>query len=413
MGLILKNIATLLTLKEAAAKQGRRITESDLGILTKQSIVVDKGRIVWVGPAGKIPADIKKKKFKEQDMTGMTVMPGLVECHTHLIFDGDRAAEFEMRNQGASYQEIAAAGGGIISTMKKTRAASLATLTKSAQKRADRFVAQGVTTLEVKSGYALNLKDELKCLEAAKKIKGPHIVATFLGAHALPPEFKTYREYLDFVTEKVLPVVKKKKLADRVDIFIENGFFPADQSEKYLKTAKAMGFEVLAHADQLSLSGGSDVAIKVGALSGDHLLQVTEKEIKGLADSEVTCVLLPAADLYMKCKYPPAREMIKAGARVALATDFNPGTSPTQDVNLVGLLARLEMKMSLPEVIAAYTVGAAYALRLEKDIGSIEVGKYADLLCTSRDWRTLFYNAGESFADQVFIRGKRSFISKK
>ncbi|MNT02950.1 Imidazolonepropionase [compost metagenome] len=163
----------------------------------------------------------------------------------------------------------------------------------------------------------------------------------------------------------------------------------------------------------MSLSGGSDVAIKVGALSGDHLLQVTEKEIKGLAKSEVTCVLLPTADLYMKCKYPPARQMIEAGARVALATDFNPGTSPTQDVSLVGLLARLEMKMSLPEVIAAYTIGAAYALRRESQVGSIEIGKNADLLCTKKDWQTLFYNAGESFADQVFIRGKSVYLNKQ
>lgn len=414
MGLILKNISTLLTLAGAAAKDGRRVQSEDLGISLKQAVVSLNGRIDWVGPSQKIPKQYaQKKNLKEFDMKGQTVLPGFVEAHTHLIFAGDRAAEFEMRNQGVSYQEIAARGGGILSTMKQTRTSSVADLVKSGQKRLDHFTRQGVTTVEVKSGYALNHKDELKVLKAIQELQGARTVSTFLGAHSLPPEFKTYEDYLDFLRLEVLPVVKKKKLAGRVDIFIEKGFFPPEAGKKYLLAAKELGFDVLVHADQLSLSGGSQVAVEVGALSADHLLQVSDKEIQSLAKSSVTCVLLPAADLYMKTPYPPARKLIEAGARVALATDFNPGSSPTQDLNLVGLLARLEMKMSLPEVISAYTVGAAAALALSHEVGSIELGKSADFVSTQQDWQTLFYSVGQPAADQVFLRGKRVFADSK
>ncbi len=409
MGFLLQNISTLLTLQGASAKQGRHVKEEDLSILNQAAMVVDRGRIAWVGPQRQLPKEWARRKLKDYDLRGVTVLPGFVECHTHLIFAGDRAHEFEMRNQGLSYQEIAAKGGGILSTMRKTRAARLRELTAQGQRRAYHFVSQGVTTLEIKSGYALNLKDELKMLEAAKAVEGPRIVSTFLGAHALPPEYKTYEEYLRFLTDKVLPVVARRKLARRVDDFIEKGFFPAEASERYLRRAQELGFEVLIHADQMSLSGGSDVAVRLGALSGDHLLQVTEKEIQNLAKSSVTGVLLPAADLYTKTNYPPARAMIDAGVRVALATDFNPGTSPTQDLNLVGLLARLEMKMSLPEVIGAYTVGAAHALNLQSEVGSLEVGKSADFVCIEQDWRTLFYSVGEAADKVVFSRGKRLF----
>lgn len=415
MGILLKNISTLLTLQGAARKEGRHIAEEDLSIQTQPSaLLIEKDKIAWIGPAKKIPKEwAKKKSLREMDMKGFTVLPGFVECHTHLIFAGDRAAEFEMRNQGVTYQEIAARGGGILSTMKKTRTASLQELAKLGQERANHFISQGVTTVEIKSGYALNLKDELKMLQAAQKIEGIRKVVTFLGAHALPPEFKSYESYLEFLAQEILPIVKKKKLAKRVDIFIEKGFFPPAASESYLRRAQELGFEVLVHADQLTLSGGSDVAVKLGALSGDHLLQVTDKEIQTLAKSQVTCVLLPAADLYMKTKYPEARKMIDAGARVALATDFNPGSSPTQDLNLVGLLARLEMKMTLPEVISAYTVGAAYALNLQNEVASLEVGKSADILCTEKDWQTFFYSVGDRAKKVIFSRGKKIFGGSK
>jgi imidazolonepropionase len=398
-----------LTLEGAAFKQGRHIQEADLGITSKSAMVVESNCISWVGPNNKIPKEFTKKNLKEYDCKGLTVLPGFVECHTHLIYAGHRADEFELKNQGMSYQEVAARGGGILSTMKHTRSASLADLVVSGQKRVDHFISQGVTTLEAKSGYALNLKDELKCLKAIQSLKGPRTVGTFLGAHALPPEFKTYEDYLQHLAEKVLPEIKKKNLAERVDIFIEKGFFPKEASQKYLQTAKSLGFETVVHADQLTLSGGADVAVEMGSLSGDHLLQIKDAEIQKLGRSGVTCVMLPAADLYMRCPYPPAKKLIEAGARVALATDFNPGTSPTQDLNLVGLLARLEMKMTLPQVIAAYTVGAAFALKLQTEIGSLRVGKSADFVCIEEGWDELFYSIGAPAKRAVFSRGKKIF----
>lgn len=405
--LLITNISEMLTMAPAMKKEGRSIKEQDLGIEAKQAIYVEKGRIAWVGPQKKIPKELaKKKKLKEISGKGQTVLPGLVECHTHLVFAGHRATEFELRNQGVSYQEIARQGGGILSTMNRTREASAKELLVLAQDRVDEFVSQGVTTLEVKSGYGLDAKNELKCLKVAKALKGPQIISTYLGAHAKPPEFSSYETYLDFLTIEVLPQVKKQKLARRVDIFLEKGFFSLESSRKYLKKAKDLGFEVLIHADQLTLSGGAELAVELGALSGDHLLQIQDKEIHKLASSEVTCVMLPAADLYMKCSYPPARKLIDAGARVALATDFNPGTSPTQDLNLVGLLARLEMKMSLPEVIAAYTVGAAYALQAQRDVASLEVGKSADLMCTNMSWQELFYSIGKKHPISVYKNGQ-------
>jgi len=408
--LLVTNISELLTLAPAMQKEGRKVLEQDLGIQQNQALYIEKGRIVWMGPHKKIPKTLAKaKKLKEFSAKGMTVLPGLVECHTHLIFAGSRAAEFEMRNQGVSYQEIAKAGGGILSTMKQTRAMSPAAMKTLSQKRVNAFVAQGVTTLEIKSGYALDEKNELKVLKVAKSLEGPRIVPTFLGAHAKPPEFDSYKAYLDFLKDKVLPQVKKQKLSQRVDIYVEDGFFNKNDSREFLKAAQAMGFQILMHADQLTLSGGADLGVELGALSGDHLLQIGESQIRKLAKSQVTCVLLPTADLYMRCKYPPARELIDNGARVALATDFNPGTSPTQDVSLVGLLARLEMKMTLPEVVAAYTVGAAFALDLQKEVGSLELGKSADFMCIETDWRQLFYSAGERSATLVYQSGERIY----
>lgn len=394
--LLVSNIGELLTLAPAMKKEGRRVLESDMGLGQNQALYVEKGRIAWIGPQKKIPKELaRQKKLKEISAKGLTVMPGFVECHTHLVFAGSRAAEFEMRNQGVSYQEIARQGGGILSTMRKTREMPAAQLKALSQYRADAFTRQGVTTLEIKSGYGLDEKNELKSLKVAKSLEGPRIVTTFLGAHAKPPEFDSYSSYLKFLTEKVLPRVKKQKLSSRIDVFVENGFFDQKDSKKYLQAAQALGFEVTIHADQITLSGGADLCVELGALSGDHLLQIQDPQIGKLAKSQVTCVMLPAADLYMRCNYPPARQLIDQGARVALATDYNPGTSPTQDLSLVGLLARLEMKMTLPEVIAAYTVGAAHALSLQSEVGSLELGKAADFVCINKSWQELFYSVGE------------------
>ena len=386
-----------------------RLVQSDFfGVSASMAMATENGVITWIGPQQKIP---KQKKFKKEiDLKNKIIFPSFIECHTHSVFAGSRADEFERRNQGVSYLEIAARGGGILSTMKKTRLASSDQLLKRSQNYVDYFLKQGVSTLEIKSGYALDLKNEIKMLQVIKALKGPRIISTFLGAHALPPEFQKAQDYLHFLVEKVLPLIKKKKLADRVDIFVEKKFFESPQASTYLKAAQDLGFQLTVHANQLSNSGGVDLALELKARSADHVIHLNQKQIEKLSKSKTVAVLLPAADLYMKCAYPPARQLIDAGTTVALATDFNPGSCPTQDLSLVGVLARLEMKMTLPEVFKAYTVGAAQALGIEQEEGDLAVGKKANFICTDAELTDFFYSVGAMPKHQLFIEGKRITI---
>lgn len=369
------------------------------------AFLISNGVIQWVGSQSKVPKNFKIKK--QIDLKNKLVFPSFIECHTHAVFAGSRAEEFELRNQGVSYLEIAQKGGGILSTMRATRKATAPELLKLTQKRVNEFLRQGVSTLEIKSGYALDLKNEVKMLEILKKIKGPRIISTFLGAHARPPEFNDNAEYLRYLAKEVLPQIKKKKLSDRVDIFIENKFFERSESIEYLIRAQELGFKITIHANQLSLSAGAELALKLFAQSADHVIHLNDSLINSFAQSKTVPVLLPTADLYMKCPYPPARKLIDAGATVALATDYNPGSCPSQDLALVGLLARLEMKMTLPEVFKAYTSGAAKALGLQSEEGVLEVGKYANFICTEAELTDFFYSAGQTPEHQLFIRGQQ------
>jgi imidazolonepropionase len=404
---VFRDIAELLTLSGAAKKQGRKIDREDLSIHHNGALVIKGKKILWAGTQSEMPRIYKKAR--SISLKGSTVLPAFIESHTHLIFAGNRSEEFEKRNQGVTYQEINEQGGGIRSTMKATREATLSELVKLGQKRVNLFVRQGVTTIEAKTGYGLNTETEFKILSANHKLKGARIISTYMGPHSVPPEFDSAEKYIEHITKNDIPLLKKKKLTCRCDIFVEKGFFEGETARSYLKAVRDAGFDIVIHADQLTLSGGSRMAIEFDARSADHLLQIEKPEIEALAKSEVTCVLLPTSDLYLRTKYPQARALIDAGARVALATDFNPGTSPTQDLALVGVLARLEMKMSLPEVIASYTVGASYALGLEKVLGSLEPGKLADFSVVEGTWQDLFYHAGHMPISQVWREGQRVF----
>lgn len=340
-----------------------------------------------------------------------------MECHTHTVFAGDRADEFEQRNNGISYLEIAKRGGGILSTVKKTREISKSNLKKISQMRVNEFLRQGVSTLEIKSGYGLDLKTEIKMLEVAAEMVGPQIMTTYLGAHAKPPEFETYSQYLNYISEKIFPILKAKKLSNRVDIFIEKNFFESADAKIFLQKAKSLNFDLTVHANQLSESGGAELALELQAKSADHVIHLSEKTIADFSmkknnlknnlknKTKTVAVLLPTADLYMKCAYPKARALIDGGATVALATDFNPGSCPSQDLMLVGLLARLEMKMTLPEVFLAYTKNAAMALGLEHQQGDLSVGKLANFICTEAYTTDFFYSAGYVPKHELFIRG--------
>lgn len=407
--ILFRDISELVTCQGASQKQGRRVKADDLSVISRAAMLVDSGKIKWLGPQNKIPKEFSKAKMKEVSLGKTSVLPAFVESHTHLVFAGDRADEFERRNQGVSYQQIANEGGGILSTVKKTRAATTSQLKREAEKRVWRFLKQGVTTIECKSGYGLSLNSELKMLRVAKSLKAARIIGTFLGAHALAPEFNTYQDYLDSLAREVLPEVAKKKLARRADIFVDEGYFSLTGAREYLQMAQRLGFDITIHAEQLNRTGAARLAIALNARSADHLVQVSDEDVKDLARSQVTCVLLPGSDLYLKMKYPPARALINAGARVALATDYNPGSCPTQDLSLIGVLARLEMKMSLPEVISAYTVAAAHALGLEQSLGSLEVGKVADFVSFACEWRELFYQIGFHPVEKVWREGLQIF----
>lgn len=406
---LFRGIKELLSFSGVHQKDGRRVVESDLGRITEGCLLVDdEGKIVFVGTESQLRSSSLSDELTQAeviDLNAACVMPAFVEAHTHLVFAGDRKAEFEMRNQGVSYKEIAEKGGGILSTLKQTRAISYSELLEISQERCQNFVNQGVTCLEVKSGYCLDKEGELKMLKVARNLQGPKIYSTFLGAHALPPEFKSTEKYLEYLSSEVLPEVIRQKLADRVDIFIEHGFFDAEGAKSYLKQAIEAGLKLNIHADQLSLSGGTSLALSLDAQSADHVIQIDENLVQRLAESQTVGMLLPAADFYLKCDYPPARKLIDQGACVAIATDFNPGSSPTQDLSFVGVLARLEMKMTLPEVLSSYTIGAAKSLGLQNERGSLEVGKVADFIVLNEDWRSLFYQVGHHPVESVYCHG--------
>jgi imidazolonepropionase len=369
-------------------------------------MMVEEGRIAAHAPTSIHNKDWNKDlKIEEIDLNGALVLPGFIECHTHSVFAGNRGHEMEMKFQGQSYQQIAAAGGGILSTVKATRQTSLEELKLKTQQRIQNFIHQGVTTLEIKSGYGLDLENEIKMLKAIPQNVPIDIVKTFLGPHAKPSESKTHQEYLEAVIHDFLPRIVQEKLATRADIFIEKGFFEKDEAKKYLLAAQKWGLQITIHADQLSLSGGTELGCQLKAQSVDHCIQVSDSEIQQLAKSSTIAVLLPAADLYLKCSYPPARKMIDAGVKVALATDFNPGTSPTQDLALVGFLARREMGMTLEEVIQAYTTHAAQALGLSHEVGSLEVGKKADFTIWNCEDDELFLEIGGLRPQSVYKSG--------
>jgi len=390
------DIDELFSFEAFHKKAGRHPRPEDLTPLKKQCMLVDKNKIQWIGSKNKIP---KKWKCREVSLKGKKIYPGFVECHTHLVFAGDRTQEFELRQGGASYQEISAAGGGIANTVQSTRKASLSQLVNTGLKRAQIFYDQGVRTLEAKSGYGLNTNYEIKILKAQQEIakkmaKKMKLVSTYLGPHSKSPEFSELSDYLEKILMHDLVEVQKKKLAQRVDIFVEKGFFTKDQARKYLTTAKSMGFDLTVHAEQLSHNGGLQLAMEMGALSADHLVHARDQDIVALAKSKTTAVLLPTSDYYLKIPYPRARKMLDVGARVALATDFNPGSSPTQDLAFVGLLARMEMKMSLAEVWCAYTVSAAHALGLNHQVGCLLPGFEARFFTTEAEPSHFFYSVG-------------------
>lgn len=361
-----------------------------LGIIPDGALAVADGRIVWLGPDADLEAAVTVGPgTRVVDARGRVVMPGVVECHTHVAFGGDRAAEFQMRVAGKSYQEIAATGGGIRSTVRDTRAASREELFERGRRHLGWLLRYGVTTVEVKSGYGLSLHDELRILEVYRDLADAvpqTLVPTLLGAHTVPDEYRGAtgggpEAYVDLVVEGMIPETAARGLARFCDVFVEEGAFTLAQARRVLQAGVEHGLRPKLHVDQLSAGGGAELAAEVGAVSADHLDHVSDRGIAALAAAGVTAVLLPGAVFFLGLReFAPARRLLDAGVRVALSTDFNPGTCYTENVFLMGTIASTHMKMTAAEVVLALTINAAHAVGLGEEIGSLEVGKRADIL---------------------------------
>jgi len=381
---------------------------SDLAIIRDGGMLIRDGKIDIVGASKEIGKNAGDAEVI--DAGGRVVLPGFVDAHTHLVFAENRLDDFERRARGETYEQITAAGGGIWSTVEKTRASNDVDLLAEAKKHANWFLKCGTTTIEAKSGYGLTVEDELKILRAMRRFNREtriEVVPTFLGAHAIPRELRE-SDYVDLVINEMLPRIASEKLAEFCDIFCECGYFDIEQSRRILTAAKKLGFKLRAHVDQLTNSGGAKLAAELGATTADHLEKTDQEGIAALKSANVQPVLLPGSVYALgSTSYPRAREMIDAGLAVVIATDFNPGSSPTVSMPMILSLACTQMKMSPAEAITAATVNAAYSLNRGDKIGSLEPGKRANFsIFDCEDYRELAYWFGFSQVHSVYVQGE-------
>jgi imidazolonepropionase len=414
MTIAVVNIGQLVTLAGAARPRvGDELRE--LAIIDDAALLIEDGRIVAVGRSSELKEKIPPGAVLV-DAEGRCVTPGFVDAHTHLVFAGNRAAEFERRIAGATYQEIAAAGGGILRTVALTRAASEDELLAEARTHRDWMLRSGTTTMEAKSGYGLERETELKMLRVLRSLndEGPaRIVSTLLAAHTVPPEFAGRRaEYVRLVAEELIPEVAAQKLARYCDAFCDDHAFRVDECRTVLTAARSYGLGLRIHAEQFRPGTGAALAAELGATTADHLETVTEETIAQLRAAHVQPVLLPGSVFCLsRTQYPAARAMVDAGLGIVLATDFNPGSSPVASMAFVMSLACLEMRLTPAEALTAATINAAWSLGLGEEIGSLEVGKRADLLMHEcADYRELAYFVAAPLRPRVFVAGSEVAI---
>jgi imidazolonepropionase len=386
-----------------------------LELIKDGALLVRDGLIAAVGSRGEVEKLPEARGAEKLDLGGRVVVPGFVDSHTHLVHAASRAEEYELRIAGASYEEIARKGGGILNSVKKLRAATSEELKKRALAALKQFAAHGTTTVEAKSGYGLDVASELKILKLHKELAAEQpleIVSTFLGAHVVPDEYRGKangaERYIQLIEQNLLPGIGEKRLAEFCDVFCDRGAFSVEQSKRVLQAGRQWGLAPRIHAEQLSRTGAARLAILMRAASCDHLEKVNKSDIQALGKSDTVATLLPGCDFHLGLKqYAPARALIDAGAIVSLATDYNPGTSPTLSMPMILSLACTQLRMTPAEAIAAATINAAYALRREKTIGSLEVGKQADLAAFEvADYREIPYYFGVSHCWMTVKRGR-------
>jgi imidazolonepropionase len=411
--LLITGAAQILTLRGGVPRRGSSL--SKLGLIRGGALLVRDGKIVAAGPRAQVERRTEARRAEKLDVGGRVVLPGFVDSHTHLIHAASRAEEYELKIQGASYEAIARKGGGILNSAKTLRAATAEALKRRARGALEEFAAHGTTTVEAKSGYGLDVASELKILGLHRVLNAEQpleIVSTFLGAHTVPAEFRSLSDgrerYIKLLVEKLLPEVVNERLAEFCDVFCDHGAFTREESERVLSEGKRHGLVPRVHAEQLSHTGATRLAVELEAASCDHLEQVNAGDIRTLAKSRTAATLLPGCDFHLGLKqYAPARKLIEAGAIVALATDYNPGTSPTMSMPMILSLACTQLRMTPAEAIAAATINGAYALRREKRIGSLEAGKQSDLAVFEvEDYREIPYYFGMNRCWMTMKRGE-------
>ncbi len=413
MKTLIKNISSLCTLqsKNKLFRIGNDM--QNVGEI-KNGAIIFTDKIEWTGTTADVDNYIVDNNIKLDtiiDATGKTIIPGFCDSHTHIVFAGNRSDEFARRLRGATYQEIAAEGGGILKTMYATRNASIEELIENGKKLALSAIKYGTTSIEIKSGYSLNTDGELKQLRAIKELKKElplNIRSTFMAAHDFPPEFKSNRQgYIDLIINEMLPRIAEEKLADYCDAFIDKGYYTNDEARQIFEVAMKFGIKIRTHSDELADVGAAGFSADIGAVSADHLLFASDESISKMAKSGTVATMMPATAYFIRMPYAPARKIIDAGCITALATDCNPGSSFTENMQLVLSLAVINMKMTAEEALTAATINSAKAMDLSDNTGSLDIGKQADLLlCNCSSYTDIFYHFGINHIENTWINGK-------
>lgn len=407
------NISSLVQISNS--QQQYKVGEDmrNINEINNGAILFDE-KILWVGKSEEVADFINKNKLEisqSVDLSGKTLIPGFTDPHTHIIFGGNRSNEFARRLEGATYIEIAQEGGGILSTVRATREATLDELVMSASKLIENAIKNGTIALEIKSGYGLNTETEIKMLEAIGILKRKYpiyIKSTFLGAHDFPPEYKNNRdEYVDLLCEEMLPKVAEKNLAEYCDAFVDKGYYTLEQGEKIFMKAKQLGMKIRMHCDELADVNAAKLAAELGAISADHLLFVNDESLVLMQQKGTVATLLPGTSFFIRMPYANARKIIEMGVITALATDCNPGSSFTENMQMILWLAAINLKMTAEEALTAATLNSAFSLQLSDKIGSIEPGKDASFLILNiNSYKELFYHFGHNHVEKVYINGK-------